>query len=159
VSGKYFVFQVEHPVQPPQLLADFAPLVAVFKSFGDIGARPGGAMAGRIGSVVAGPGIDRCFEMKFHFSFLVFGFPESRRDRIPIRRNGGLGDFSPPGAGSEKSEMTAERGKSASSSKAELDLSSNRDSNLRTLQILCWKSNRHSNSNRIKPAWVVSANC
>jgi hypothetical protein len=159
VSGKNFVFQVEHPVQPPQPLADFAPLVAVFKSFGGVGARPGGALAGRIGGVMAGPGIDRYFEMKFHFFFLVFSFPESRRDRIPIRRNGSLGDFSPPGAGSEKSEMTAEsRGKSASRSRAELNPSSDRGSNLGALQILCWKSNRHSSSNRIKPAWVVSAN-
>ena len=34
------------PVESPQLLADFTPLVAMLKSFGGAGARDGGALTG-----------------------------------------------------------------------------------------------------------------
>jgi len=63
VSGKNFVLHVVRPVKPPQLLADFAALVAVLKSSGGVGAQTCGAMAGRIGGVVSRFVIDLCFHV------------------------------------------------------------------------------------------------
>ena len=63
VSGKNFVLHVVRPVKPPQLLADFAALVAVLKSSGGVGAQTCGAMAGRIGGVVSRLVIALCFHV------------------------------------------------------------------------------------------------
>jgi len=52
VSGKNFVGPVERPVQPPQLLADFAPFIAMLQRPGDSRANPAGPLVGGIGGVV-----------------------------------------------------------------------------------------------------------
>ena len=61
MSGEYFVFPAERPVEPPQLLADFAPRGAVLDGFGGGRTAPGGPLARWTGGVVAGPGIGWCF--------------------------------------------------------------------------------------------------
>ncbi len=61
VSGENFVRLVGRPVPPPQLLADFAPLIAVLKRFGGTGAQHDSALDGGIGDVMAGLGVGLCF--------------------------------------------------------------------------------------------------
>jgi hypothetical protein len=89
VSGKNFALRVKPPVQPPQLLADLATLGAMFKNFG--GARPQpDALAGRIGIVVDGLGMDLCL----HVSKLVASFVTRTAEKIrrPHRDSFGLND-------------------------------------------------------------------
>jgi len=56
------VFNIERPIKSPQLFADFAPLIAMFKRLGDIRAQPPGAKAGWTGLIVVGLGVD----LRFH---------------------------------------------------------------------------------------------
>jgi len=82
-----FIFRIEHPVLSPQLPADFSPLVAVFKSFGGVGTCSGGALAGRIGSVAAGPGID----FRFHISKMIASFCAAGGGEVPYPRHNSFG--------------------------------------------------------------------
>jgi len=57
------LINVERPVQPPQLHANFAALVTVFQNPGGLRTNPADTKAGRIGVLIGGLGIDLCFHI------------------------------------------------------------------------------------------------
>ena len=89
MSGKNLVLHDERPVQPPQLFADFSPLVTVFNSLGGVGAQTAGAPGGRTVGVVFGLGIGLCFHI-FKRMFEGFAARAVEKIRRPRRVSFGL---------------------------------------------------------------------
>jgi hypothetical protein len=90
VSGKNLILRVEHPIQPPQLLTDFAPLVTVFKNLGSIGAQTAGAFGVRTVVTVAGLGVGLCFHIFKNGTVSSFGARAAEKCRRPHTGSFGL---------------------------------------------------------------------